>query len=103
LRAEERTGPRPAAVLAADAELEIPLRLAAALAGHGDELSHALLVELLERVGGEDPLLPVLPQGTPRVVAAEAVGHLRQVVSAEGEEVRVRGDPIRHHAGAGNL
>ena len=49
----------------------------------------------LEGVVREDPLLQVLRQEAAGVVARVAVGHLRQVVGAEGEEVGVRGRSCR--------
>src|SRR3954452_14430421 len=86
---EEPDGVGVAPVLAADAELEARSGGAAALGGLDDQGAHALLVDRLERrpldellleVGGHDPSFDV--------VAGQADGGLRQVVGAEGEEVR---------------
>ena len=49
-----------AAVLAADAELDVGTRRAALLAPHAHELADAFDVELLERVRDEQLLLEVL-------------------------------------------
>ena len=60
---------------------------AAALDAHLDELADAFLVERLERVFRQQLLLQVLRDEGADVVAAEAEGHLRQVVRAEAEEL----------------
>ena len=94
---------RVAAVLAADADLQARSRGAARLGGDPHQLSDALAVEDLERVLRQDLAVDVLQQELAlRVVAAEAVGHLGQVVRAEAEELGVLGDlaggqrPARH-------
>ena len=91
---------RLATVLAADAEDEAGPGLPAEPGGRGDELPDAGTIQHLERVGGEDPLFNVEGQEAPGVVAAEAIGRLRQVVRAEAEEVGVGGDLIGEECGA---
>ena len=83
-------------MLAADADLEAGLVARPALDADSDELADAVGVDGLERVrlqqalfevGGHHPALDV--------VAAEAEGHLGEVVRPEGEEVRLLGDLVR--------
>src|SRR5215470_10915883 len=62
-----------AAMLAADAELQLLAGAAAALGGDADELANAVGVDRDERVLLEDALLLVGRQETRRVVAREAV------------------------------
>ena len=79
-------------MLAADAELEVLASRAALLARHVDQLTDARRVERLERVDHQDFLRQVVGQEGIDVVAAEAERHLREVVGAEAEEVRLLGD-----------
>src|SRR5665647_2110090 len=85
-----------AAVLAADAHLEVGPGAAAPLDAHLHELADALLVEGRERVGRPDLLLlgDVEREELAGVVAAHAEGHLREVVGAEAEELRHFGDLV---------
>ena len=89
-------------MLAADAELQVVARLAAALAADLDQLADALDVERGEGIVLEDAALLVLLQERRRVVAAEAEGRLRQVVGAEGEELRRLGDLAGAQAARGS-
>src|SRR5438874_2016703 len=85
---EEVDAHRIAAVLSADAELDLVARLAPTLLRDGDELAHALLIERRERALGEDALRDVHRQERlVRVVARDAERRLREVVGAEGEEL----------------
>src|SRR5258705_13377017 len=78
---------RVAAVLAADPELEAGLRRAA-LVDRGLHQPGDRIVERLERVDRQDPVLDVLQEKSALgVVAAVAERHLGQVVRAEAEEV----------------
>lgn len=99
----ERDGRRIAAVLAADAEFEPRVRLAAELAGHLHKLADTIDVEMLERVVLVDLRVVIRAEELRGVVAAEAEGHLRQVVRAEAEEVRFLGDLIGRERGARDL
>ena len=81
-------------MLAADPQLEVGLRRAALvdrdLHQPGDRV-----VERLERVEREDLVFDVLEQEAALgVVLAVAERHLRQVVRAETEEVRLAGDLV---------
>src|SRR5580693_9718111 len=93
-----------AAMLAADADLEPGPRGAPALDGDPHELADALLIDRRERGALDDSHVDVL-RNDPRfdVVAREAQGGLREVVSPEGEELRVPGDLARHEARAREL
>ncbi len=85
---EERDRGRVAAVLAADAELEVGLDRASALGPERHELADALLIDRLERVLLEHAVLEVdREEPVLGVVAREADGRLREVVRAEAEEV----------------
>src|SRR5215207_1311212 len=78
----ERHGARLAAVLAADADLEVRPGGATLRHREADQLAHAGLVEHLERVVGEDAAVDVARQKAPGVVAAQAERRLREVVRA---------------------
>ena len=99
----ERDGRRVTAVLAADAEFEVRIRLATELAGHLHELADAVDVQVLERVVLVNLRIVVRAEELRCVVTAEAEGHLRQVVRAEAEEVRLLGDLVGRERGARDL
>src|SRR5215471_18594999 len=77
---------RIAAMLAANAELELGPSLAPALAGDLDQLAHPLRVQRGERIVLEDATLLVLLQERGRIVAAQPEGGLGEIVRAEREE-----------------
>ena len=83
-----------AAVLAADAQVQISAGLTAQLGGHLHQLAHASLVQLGEGIALVDLLVVVSAQELAGVVAGEAEGHLGQVVGAEGEELGLLGDLV---------
>ena len=84
-----------AAVLTADAELDVRLDPPRQLGGHRDELADAILVERLERVGRQDVARQVPGQELALgIVSAERQRRLGQVVGAEREEVRLPGDLV---------
>ena len=68
----ELDGSRVAAVLAADAELDVRTGGAAHFGGHLHELAHADLVELGERVVLVDLLVVVRAEELAGIVTAEA-------------------------------
>src|ERR1019366_4544545 len=80
---------RLAAMLAADAQLYVGAHLLGQGDRHLHQVTHALLVDGVERAGRQDLLLDVGQQELAGVVAAEAKRHLRKVVCAEAEERRV--------------
>src|SRR5260221_930609 len=100
--AEEDRG-RIAAMLAADAELDVGTRLAAAFAGDLDQLTYAFDIERGEGVVLEDAALLVLLEEARGIVAAEAEGGLGEVVGAEAEELGTLGDMGGPQVGARQL
>jgi len=74
-------------MLAADAEMDIGPGFASLGRGHLHQLSDARLIEGGEGVLLEDARLHVGREELVDVVAADAVGGLRQVVGAEAEEL----------------
>src|SRR5438270_9878435 len=84
---------RVAAVLAADADLEITPRLAAFLDRDLHQAPDSDGIQRLEWVHRQDLLLDVLQQELAfGIVAREAERGLRQVVGAERKELRVLGN-----------
>src|SRR5947209_19664901 len=77
---------RIAAMLAADAELDVGARFAAALGGNPDHLADPRDVERHKRVVLENAELLIGAAEARRVVARDAVDRLRQIVRAEAEE-----------------
>src|SRR5207244_712443 len=75
-----------AAVLAADADLQIRLHAATALGAEAHQLAHAVAVQHLKRIFGHDLVLDVSWQKSARVVAAEAKCCLREVVGTARKE-----------------
>src|SRR5947209_19590617 len=87
------------AVLAADAELEARVRLAAEPAGEAHEPADARLVDRLERAAVDDlPIEVHRDELRLGIVAAEPERGLRQVVRTEREEVGVPRDRVRARA-----
>src|SRR3954468_24740450 len=85
-----------AAVLAADADLEVRPRLAALVGRDLDQPPDAFRVERLERADAEDAEIDVTAEERALdVVAAETPAHLGEVVGAEGEELRSLRDLAR--------
>src|SRR5262245_26119042 len=83
----EGDGGRVAAVLAADADLEIGTHLAAALGADAHEFAYALLVDGDEWVGREDGPVGVVGEDRRGIVARKAKARLGEVVGAEREEL----------------
>jgi hypothetical protein len=100
---EEFDGAGVAAVLAADADLQVAPTLAPLPGSHLHQLADAIAVEDLERVVIEDTGLDIEWQERCRVVARDAVRGLREVVRAEREELRLAGDVRGHQRGARQL
>src|SRR5690606_38886309 len=100
---EEAQRLRIACMLTADADLEIGVRTLAALDGQRHQLAYALFVERHEGIELVEALALVGGEEGGRVVARDAVGGLREVVGAEGEEVDARGDVPGPQTGARQL
>src|SRR5262245_7537596 len=100
---EEMNRRRVAAVLAADAELEIGPHRAAAFDADAHEIADALDVDRRERVALQNLRLLVDLQELSDVVAREAEGELREIVGAERKELGVAGNLVGNNAAAGNL
>src|SRR5690606_17885386 len=94
---------RVAAVLAADAELELAVHRAALLDRHGYELADTGGVERLERVLFENLAREIVGEERVDVVAAEAERHLGEVVGAEAEEVGLGRHLVGREGRAGDL
>lgn len=92
-----------AAVLAADADLEVGAGGTAFLDAHLNELADAFLVEHFEGIGLDDAVLLVELEELGSVVTREAEGHLGEVVGAEREEFGYFGDLVGGEGCAGNL
>ena len=75
------------ALFTTDTDLEVAVGLTTPLHTGLDQLANALLINGLERICCEDTLVEVVLQEAADVITAEAEGHLRQVVGAEGEEL----------------
>src|SRR5580704_19406494 len=69
-----------AAMLAANAELEVFPRPPSALGCDAHEFADAVAVDRHERIDGKDALVAVRAEEACRVVAADAEGGLRQIV-----------------------
>ncbi len=95
---------RVAAVLAADAELEVGPGGPAGLGGRPHQRADAVAVDGLEGADAEDALLQVRGEEAGlHVVAGEAPHRLGEVVGAEGEELGGLGDLIGRQRGARQL
>ena len=90
-------------VLAADAELDIFPRLAAALDGDLHQLTDAGGVDRRERIRLEDAFLGVLLQERPHVVSAHAEAGLGEVVGAERKELGRLRDLVGREGAARDL
>src|SRR5215213_6926553 len=101
---EERYALRVAAVLAADAQFEVGVGLAALLAGERNQPADALPVDGFEGIPREDALFEVGGEKTALgVVAGEPAGRLGKIVGPEGEEVSAASYLAGRGAGAGQL
>ena len=99
----ELDGGRVAAMLAADAQLDVGAGLAAAFGSHLDQLANAVLIQSGEGIVLIDLVLIVGIQELAGVVTAEAEGHLGQVVGAEAEELGFLGDLVGQQSGSRDL
>ena len=80
------------AMLSADAKLEFFAGLAPPFCRNLNELAHAFDIERHKRIARDHALAQIVVQEHAGIVAANADGGLRQIVGAEGEELRRLGD-----------
>lgn len=99
----ELNGARVAAMLAADAKMNIRAGGAAKLGCHLYQFANTLLIESCKRVVLVNLLLIVSVQELTSIVTAEAEGHLGQIVGAEAEELGLGRDFVRSQSGTRNL
>src|SRR4051794_11797240 len=90
---------RVAAVLAADAYLESLAGLAASLDADAHHLANAFAIDRHERIDLEDAARRIDAEEACGIVAADAERRLREVVGAEGEELRRLRDLASHQRG----
>src|SRR3954471_22984809 len=81
-----------AAVLAADADLELGARLASAFDADAHQLAYALAVDGDEGIKRDNSARHVEAEKARRIITADAVSRLGQVVGAEGKELGALGD-----------
>src|SRR5690606_32753525 len=103
LRFAEGDARRIAAMLAANAELDVWPGRPATLGREAYELADPGDIEADEGVAWVDALLDIDAEELRGVVARNAERRLRQVVGAEGEEPRLLGDFAGHQRGARQL
>src|SRR5207237_2764116 len=96
----ERDRGRISAMLAANADLDIRPGLAAARNTDLHQLADAVAIDRDERIDLQDSLRDVSAEESGGVIAADAIGRLRQIVGAERKELRRLGDVASHEAGA---
>src|SRR5271170_7787455 len=92
-----------AAMLAADAELELGVGLAPALDRDSHQAAYAVGIELRERVCLVDAALDIIAEKFAGIVAREPIGHLREVVGAEGKKLGDRANLAGLETGARHL
>ena len=90
-------------VLTADAALQFGALATATVDTQLHQLANAFLVEGVERIVGDDLLVDVAFHDGVDIVAAEAEGHLGEVVGAEAEELGHLGDLVGHEGGSRDL
>ncbi len=79
-------------MFAAQAELEVRARRAAAFDGEADEFAHPLLIQRDEGVLSQDAARLVVAEEGGSVIARDAERGLGEIIGAEGEEFRRLGD-----------
>ena len=91
-------------MLAADTDLEVGIHGLTLSHAHLDQATDAGLVQRLEGILGQDAAIHILQQELAlSIITAVAVGHLRQVVRAEGVELCVRSKLTGDQGSAGDL
>src|SRR5208337_3785090 len=82
----KRNRRRIATVLAANAKLDVWPRLPPTLHRDLDEFAHTIRIERNEGIGFENALGKIVAKERARIVAAQSISCLSEVVRAEGEE-----------------
>ena len=90
-------------MFAADSHLEFGARAASALHADPHQPANALFVYRHKGVVLQNAALDVIGQKLAGVVAGERIAGLRQIVGAEGEEIRVQGELVCGQRGARHL
>ena len=94
---------RVATMLAANAHLQRGLRGPALIGGDTHHGADPFDVDADERVFGQHPLVHVIRQEAPGIVARQTEDGLRQVIGAEAEEVGDLRDLVRDQRGTRQL
>src|ERR1700692_619281 len=89
-----------AAMFAANAQLEICARLSSTFRRNANKFSHAVAIDGNERIACNQTFREIFGEECARVVAADTECCLRQIVGAEGEELRALGDFTSAQGGA---
>ncbi len=92
-----------AAMLAANAQLDVPTGGAPFFHRHFDQLADTVLVQRHERIFRQDAVIHVERQKFTRIVAGKAKGGLGQVIGAEGEKFGLDGDLVGGQRRTGQL
>src|SRR6266851_7761080 len=92
-----------ASVLTTNSELDFLICLAPFFDCDLHQTADTFGVKLLKRIFLVDPFFDVGVQKLSRIVTREAVGHLREIVGAEGKKLRRLRDLVRLHAGSWKL
>ena len=79
-------------MFAANRENQIGAFLAPALCAKLHQLAHTIGIQRVKRVLCIDALLHIGRHKSPRVVARQTIGHLREVIGAKAKEMTVRRD-----------
>src|SRR6202022_4587436 len=95
----ERDRSRIAAMLAANADFQIRAGLAPARDADLHQFTDAVAIDRNERIDFQDSLCDVGAEEPGGIIAADAVGGLRQIVGAERKELRRLRDVAGHQAG----
>ena len=91
-------------MFAADTHFKVRAGGATFVDRHLHELAHAIAVNRLEGIGSEDALFLISDKEVAfGVITGIAVGHLGQVIGAEGEELSLRGNFASGDSGAWNF
>ena len=94
-RVAELHGARLAAMLPADAHLQLRADAPTGRYGKSNQLANPVPVKHLERIVGKYTTIYVIGKESAGVVAAEAEGRLRQIIGSKRKELGLRCDLVR--------